>query len=122
MPTRGPRVCSRPGCREVAATGRYCTDCTTVVQTQSDERRGTAASRGYGRRWRRESKAYLAEHPLCARHQRAGKVRAASLVDHVRPHRGDMALFWDKDNWESLCKTCHDHKTATEDGGFGRRR
>ncbi|WP_143035082.1 HNH endonuclease [Marininema mesophilum] len=28
-------------------------------------------------------------------------------------------LFWDKDNWQSLCKRCHDRKTAIEDGRWG---
>jgi 5-methylcytosine-specific restriction endonuclease McrA len=22
-------------------------------------------------------------------------------------------LFWDKTNWQALCKRCHDQKTAT---------
>lgn len=43
----------------------------------------------------------------------------ASVVDHVIPHRGDKALFWDSDNWQPLCKPCHDRKTAAQDGGFG---
>ena len=46
-------------------------------------------------------------------------MRAASVVDHRVPHRGDMALFWDSSNWQSMAKECHDRKTATEDGGFG---
>jgi hypothetical protein len=33
---------------------------------------------------------------------------AAVVVDHIVPHRGDMKLFWDSGNWQSLCKTCHD--------------
>lgn len=47
-------------------------------------------------------------------------VRAASVVDHRRPHRGDMKLFWDRNNWQSMAKECHDRKTAREDGGFGK--
>lgn len=43
----------------------------------------------------------------------------ASVVDHRIPHRGDMTLFWDSSNWQSMAKTCHDKKTAREDGGFG---
>jgi 5-methylcytosine-specific restriction protein A len=23
-------------------------------------------------------------------------------------------LFWDEDNWQALCKPCHDRKTAVE--------
>lgn len=45
---------------------------------------------------------------------------AATIVDHKVPHKGDKALFWDSTNWQSLCKPCHDRKTAREDGGFGR--
>lgn len=44
----------------------------------------------------------------------------ANVVDHIKPHRGDKVLFWDSANWQPLCKECHDRKTATEDGGFGR--
>ena len=43
-----------------------------------------------------------------------------AVVDHIIPHKGDKVLFWDRSNWQPLCKTCHDTKTAREDGGFGR--
>ena len=32
----------------------------------------------------------------------------AIAVDHVTPHKGDEALFFDEDNWSPLCKPCHD--------------
>jgi 5-methylcytosine-specific restriction protein A len=36
----------------------------------------------------------------------------ATQTDHVRPHRGDRALFWDREgNWQSLCRTCGARKT-----------
>lgn len=38
----------------------------------------------------------------------AGRLTAASVVDHIRPHRGDAELFFDPENWQSLCKPCHD--------------
>jgi 5-methylcytosine-specific restriction enzyme A len=76
------------------------------------ETRPTAAQRGYGSRWQRAAKAYLAAHPLCAECGRQGRVTAAACVDHVVPHRGDMALFWAPSNWQPLCKRCHDRKTA----------
>jgi 5-methylcytosine-specific restriction enzyme A len=44
----------------------------------------------------------------------------AHVVDHIVPHRGDPALFWDESNWQAMAKVCHDRKTATSDGGFGR--
>lgn len=48
-----------------------------------------------------------------------GRVKAATDLDHINPHKGDMVLFWDKDNWQGLCHSHHSQKTATEDGGFG---
>ncbi len=67
----------------------------------------TTAERGYGGRWQKARERFLAKHPLCAYCEREGKVTAASVVDHVVPHRGDQALFWQKENWQSLCATCH---------------
>ncbi|TPW28600.1 HNH endonuclease [Martelella alba] len=40
-----------------------------------------------------------------------GKVEADTsqlVADHMTPHRGDAVLFWDRDNLQCLCKTCHD--------------
>jgi len=51
-------------------------------------------------------------------HVARAEVVAATVVDHITPHRGDMTLFWDKSNWQSLCKRCHDsHKQRLEKGG-----
>jgi 5-methylcytosine-specific restriction protein A len=43
----------------------------------------------------------------------------ASVVDHIRPHRNDPELFWNSENFQSLCVQCHSIKTVNEDGGFG---
>lgn len=87
-----------------------------------DARRGSSTARGYGYRWQRSATAFLEAHPLCATHEKRGELVPAEVVDHIVPHRGDMALFWRRSNWQPLCKRCHDIKTATEDGGFGNRR
>ena len=49
----------------------------------------------------------------------------ATVVDHVVPFRGSWELFVDPRNHQSLCKSCHDRKTAQEqaeergeNGGF----
>ena len=84
------------------------------------EQRETTAQRGYNSRWQKARLTFLASHPLCAECERQGKVTAATVVDHVIPHKGDQRLFWDSENnWQSLCVTCHSRKTATEDNGFG---
>jgi 5-methylcytosine-specific restriction protein A len=83
------------------------------------QERPSAAKRGYGRAWQTASKAYLRAHPVCAIHGSSCTIEA-TCVDHVKPHRGDHDFFWDRSNWQAACKSCHDAKTAKEDGGFGR--
>lgn len=80
-----------------------------------DQQRGTRTERGYDNRWIKARAAYLAKHPLCVYCQRSGRVTAAAIVDHVIPHRGDMQLFWDSDNLQSLCKTHHDATKQAEE-------
>lgn len=80
----------------------------------------TTAERGYGGRWQRARLAYLAKHPLCVACRALGRVEAATVVDHIEPHRGDMVKFWDSaSNWQPLCDSCHSAKTANEEGGIG---
>jgi len=50
---------------------------------------------------------FLAENPLCAMCVARGKPSLATTVDHVEPHRGDLELFWDQRNWQSLCTRDH---------------
>lgn len=79
--------------------------------------RRNAAQRGYGHRWRKESKAYLAVHPWCV-NLGEGCTRLATLVDHITPHRGDQALFDDMKNWQPLCSHCHNtYKQRIETAG-----
>lgn len=74
--------------------------------------RESAARRGYGHRWRKEARRWLAVHPLCAECQRNGKLVPATQVDHIRPHKGDAEKFWDlQGNLQSLCGPCHWAKT-----------
>ena len=66
------------------------------------------------RRWREARVAWLDLHPLCADCLSLGLVVSAREVDHIRPHRGDARLMWDRGNWQSLCTPCHSRKTARE--------
>lgn len=71
--------------------------------------RTTTASRGYGGKWQRESTAYREQHPLCRPciEQDPPRLSTTFAVDHIRPHRGDPKLFWDRKNWQPICQTCH---------------
>jgi 5-methylcytosine-specific restriction protein A len=81
--------------------------------------RATSSQRGYTYKWQKQSKAFLLLHPCCVMCADEGRVVAATDVDHIIPHRGDMRLFWDQSNWQPLCHAHHSAKTAREDGGFG---
>jgi len=62
----------------------------------------------YDHRWRKARKAYLARHPLCVMCKENGRTTPATVVDHIVPHKRDPGLFWDRENWQSLCKRHHD--------------
>ena len=69
--------------------------------------------RTFGSKWQKASKEYLRVHPLCVKCLEENIITPATVVDHIVPHRGDKKLFWDQDNWQPLCKACHDKKTGS---------
>lgn len=80
----------------------------------------TSSQRGYDYKWQKAREQYLNANPLCVFCERNGRTTAATVVDHIVAHRGDMVLFWDQANWQSLCKPCHDSvKQAEEAAGLG---
>ena len=74
-------------------------------------------------RWRKLRAWQLSNHPLCqCPHCREGdgRTKAATVVDHRRPHHGNERLFFDPDNLRSMAKPCHDKfKQSAERGGAG---
>ena len=66
-----------------------------------------ANARGYTYRWQVERMAYLLAHPLCVHCQELGCITESCVVDHAIPHKGNQALFWNRDNWQALCRSCH---------------
>lgn len=110
MPKAPKRPCRYPGCPNLCDKGVYCSQ---HMQFSSDRMRGGAESRGYDARWRKARTAYLQRNPLCNECMKHGTITPATVVDHIIPHRGDRKLFWDEQNWQPLCKSCHDRKTGS---------
>lgn len=107
------KECYHNGCRELT-TGTYCTAHTKKAWDEVDKTRGTRTQRGYDNRWLRAREQYLRDNPFCA-HCRSENVRTlAEELDHVIAHRGDMVIFWNRANWQGLCKYHHRIKTAKE--------
>ena len=112
MPSKPNIPCKHPGCAALIPAGmKYCDE----HKMLHPEEVRSAYKRGYDAWWRKASKAFLQAHPLCVRCMEEGKYMRATVVDHIKPHRGDPKLFWDEGNWQSLCKKCHDQKTMMED-------
>ena len=108
------RQCAEIGCRRLVRAAR-CPEHRREPSRQFDRNRPSAAKRGYGRRWQAFREQILARNPLCAECLPRGQTRAASVVDHIQPHRGDDELFWAADNHQALCERCHNRKTARGD-------
>lgn len=71
-----------------------------------------------GRAWQAIRRQQLTTEPLCRMCQAEGRVTAATVCDHVEPHRGN----WDRfigGPFQSLCKPHHDGaKQSEEHHGF----
>lgn len=81
--------------------------------------RATASERGYGTAWIKARKGYLRSHPHCVMCAKQGQQVVATVVDHIKRHGGDQALFWDKANWQPLCQAHHDStKQRDESRGY----
>lgn len=116
------KQCAYAGCFKLIPDGiRYCAKHAPIARDQELQRkRKGSTERGYNYKWQKESKAFLKRNPLCEECKQRGLVTLAEVVDHIQPHKGDQKLFWNHDNWQALCKRCHDSKTAREDGRWGR--
>jgi 5-methylcytosine-specific restriction protein A len=77
--------------------------------------RANSRQRGYTYQWEKARLAYLMQHPLCVMCLDVGRVATATVVDHIQPHKGDMSKFWDRENWQALCKPCHDRHKQSQD-------
>jgi len=106
--------------------------CTERVESGFCEKHGgkwknrRSASAGWydTAKWKNERKRFISEFPLCGMRTRGQKpvmsechakqlLVPAKQVDHVVPHRGDEARFWDRDGWQSLCASCGAKKSRS---------
>lgn len=127
MPAALMRVCAANGCPNLVTSGR-CASCQKVKQQAYDDRRGSAASRGYGSKWTQVSKGlrrgklrwcgdtirgYPTGDSACPQ-EGLGRV-PSDVVDHIEPVNGpNDPKFWDRNNWGALCHGCHNRKRQRE--------
>lgn len=72
--------------------------------------------------WKRGRVEFLSDpaHMFCVMCKEAGrKYVQATIVDHIKPHKGNEKLFYARTNWQGLCKHCHDGlKSLQESHGY----
>lgn len=51
----------------------------------------------------------------CRKCRRIESDTSKLVADHIEPHRGNEALFWDETNLQCLCKVCHDKTKQAEE-------
>lgn len=111
MPTRPP-VHRAPGHRTEQQRKR-----------EVDQRRRNDPARALYRtaRWQRLRAQKLATDSLCQCDECKvlKRITPATVVDHIKDHKGDVLLFFDWANLRSMAKPCHDRKTAAT-AGFNR--
>ena len=87
----------------------------------SEQYRGSAASRGYDSDWRKVRDQRRLINPFCQVCEAQGKVERMEIVDHVIPVDVDPSLRLSLDNTQSLCRSCHAHKTKADEAKYGKR-
>jgi 5-methylcytosine-specific restriction protein A len=86
---------------------------TFVDDTVPRDRRGRPLRLG-GWGLQQLRKRWFRDHPLCVHCLTAGRIRAATELDHIVPlSRGGAD---DDSNRQGLCHDCHEAKTATDIG------
>lgn len=108
MPQKTKKLCAQHGCNRFADTGNYCSEHARVVAARQDNRRGTAAERGYDWQWHKFRDMYLArpENQFCRLHLSPRCSVLAQCVDHIVPLELGGAKY-DEKNLQPACLACN---------------
>ena len=112
------KICKKSGCGRTCAEGKeYC-----YLHQELEGKRKVFTKRGksseyhnlYGTaRWKKTSREFLKKYPTCFI---CGA--KATIADHITPHRGSLELFYDANNLQPMCWSCHSRKTFAENKNF----
>ena len=65
-------------------------------------------------RYRAMRRAFLRANPLCRPCRERGHTAAAVEIDHIEPVTKAPERFWDETDWQPICRSCHEGKSARE--------
>jgi 5-methylcytosine-specific restriction protein A len=111
MPTAPPAACRYPLCPRTQPCPIHTRKRPESTRPNVGVRRWYHIARWNHPRWGLRA-TILTAMPWCAECHTRGHITPAVDVDHILPHQGDPALFWDRANLMALCKQCHARKTA----------
>lgn len=83
----------------------------------------SSSQRGYGNKWQKARLQFLKDNPLCkfCLESTPSRITLATVVDHIKAHKGNSKLFWSHSNWQPLCKPHHDStKQRMEKNGINK--
>ena len=111
-PRRPLRPCRRPGCPELVEAPGYCEKHKSGAEREYDQRRGTAAERGYNWRWQKYRLWFLKQAGNQVCYLRGPRCKTiAELPEHINPPDGpNDPKFWDTDNHAPSCGRCNSWK------------
>ena len=111
-------ICKATGCcRLVEPPNKYCIEHQSLERAEL-ERRKVFYAKGRSNdwsvlynspRWKVLRAQKLKENPCC---EICGA--EATEVHHIKPHNGDLEVFYDSDNLMSICHACHARETQKE--------
>lgn len=61
--------------------------------------------------WLNLRRYHLTQQPICVVCGRSGIEAGGLHVDHIVDHKGDIDIFYDKTNLQTLCSRCHGRKS-----------
>lgn len=118
--------CAYSGCRQlIPVSKRYC-EKHQYIQDQKNKQyekdynqtryeRNPLTANYHTMRWKRLRENVLArDNYLCQECLKKGLITQASQVDHLESAVTRPDLFWDMDNLDSKCASCHTRKTLQE--------
>lgn len=73
------------------------------------EERPRSRKEYHSRRWTEQSRIFRDAKPICARCEAKGILSPTEVTDHVIPVE-IYGNFWDRSNWQPLCKRCNIEK------------
>lgn len=87
IPKKPLKACKYLGCPRLTED-KYCNE----HKEFNIKERDTVTERAYNSKWRSSRNRFLKANPLCVRCKAEGRLVKATVVDHIKPHRGDKKL------------------------------